>query len=140
MSKEKISTFFDLTTWKLGHEIVLEIYSFSKAFPKEEQFGLTSQMRRAAVSVTSNIAEGFSRRTADAKKQFYYMSLGSSRELQNQAKIAKDLGYIDDTQHKAIQEKLLRFAKMITGLISSAETRPKNTEYRIPNTKYGDLQ
>ena len=87
----KIRRFTDLNAWKEGHKLVLMIYNFTKNFPKEEIFGLVSQMRRCSVSITSNIAEGFSRQSYKEKAQFYAISLGSVTELQNQLLIAKDI-------------------------------------------------
>ena len=69
--KQKISSFTDLYAWKEGHKLALMVYNITRSFPKEELFGLTSQMRRCVVSITSNIAEGFSRNTARDKYQFY---------------------------------------------------------------------
>ena len=77
--------------WREAHKLVLLIYKTTKGFPKKELFGLTSQLRRAAVSITSNIAEGFSRQGYKEKLQFYYMALGSLTESQNQLLIAKQL-------------------------------------------------
>ena len=71
---EKIRNFTDLNAWKESHKLVLEIYRITKNFPREEIFGLTSQMRRAAVSVTSNIAEGFGRYSGKEQVQFFYIS------------------------------------------------------------------
>jgi four helix bundle protein len=73
----KIITFKDLDVWKEGHKLVLNVYSITKPFPAEERFGLIDQMRRCSVSITSNIAEGFSRQGVKEKLQFYYMSKGS---------------------------------------------------------------
>ena len=73
----KIKSFTDLTAWKEGHKLVLLIYKLTKKFPKEESYGLTDQIRRCSVSITSNIAEGFSRKSQKEKLQFYHMSLGS---------------------------------------------------------------
>lgn len=72
----KIKSFTDLIVWQEGHKFVLLVYRHTKLFPKEELFGLTSQLRRAAVSFTSNIAEGFSRNSYKEKAQFYTMALG----------------------------------------------------------------
>lgn len=72
----KIKSFTDLTVWQKGHEMVLEVYKITRKFPPEEQFGLSSQLRRASVSFTSNIAEGFSRSSYKEKSQFYSMALG----------------------------------------------------------------
>ena len=80
----KIKSFTDLQVWQEGHKLVLLIYKVTKKFPKEELFGLTNQIKRAGVSITSNIAEGFSRQSYKEKLQFYYMSLGSLTEIQNQ--------------------------------------------------------
>ncbi len=85
----KIRSFTDLNAWKEGHKLVLEIYKFTQKFPKEEQFGLTNQLRRAVVSFTSNIAEGFSRNSYKEKLQFYSMALGSLTEVQNQLLVGK---------------------------------------------------
>jgi four helix bundle protein len=74
---EKIRSFRDLDVWKEGHKLVLEIYKITKNFPKEEMFGLSNQLKRAAVSITSNIAEGFSRKSLKEKIQFYSMAKAS---------------------------------------------------------------
>ena len=94
MDSKKIKSFTDLETWKEGHKLVLIIYKITKSFPDEERFSLTNQLQRAMVSVTSNIAEGFSRNGKKEKVQFDYMVLGSLTEVQNQLLIAKDLSYI----------------------------------------------
>ena len=77
MNNQKIKSFTDLKTWQEGHQIVILVYKITKEFPKEEIFGLVSQMRRAVVSITSNIAEGFGRQTYKEKVQFYYIAQGS---------------------------------------------------------------
>ncbi len=92
---DKIQSFTKLTVWQEAHQLVLLVYKFTNSFPQHELFGLTNQMRRAVVSVTSNIAEGFSRNSAKEKIHFYYLSLGSLTEFQNQAVIARDLLYLD---------------------------------------------
>ena len=85
MNKElkKIRSFTDLVAWQEGHKLVLKIYDITKDFPKDELFALNIQMKRCAVSITSNIAEGFSRKSPKEKIQFYAISLGSTTELQN---------------------------------------------------------
>lgn len=93
-SGKKIRSFTDLHAWQKAHELVLEVYKITKYFPREEQFGLTNQIRRASISVSSNLAEGFSRRSYKEKIQFYSMALGSTTEVQNQLLIAKDVDYI----------------------------------------------
>lgn len=112
-----IKSFTDLTTWKVGHMFVLMIYEHTKNLPLEEKFGLTSQMRRAAVSVTSNIAEGFRRITPKDKIQFYTFALSSLTELQNQILICKDLQFINQNKFIDLAKQSVTVAKMIQGLI-----------------------
>ena len=115
--KEKIKSFTDLFAWQEGHKLVLQVYEITKQFPREEQFGLTNQLRRAAVSVTSNIAEGFSRNSYKEKLQFYAMSLGSTTEIQNQLLIARDLQYITKEIFSEIAEQAIKVNKITNGLI-----------------------
>jgi len=84
----RINNFVDLIAWKEGHSLVLEIYSITESFPTRENFVLTSQMLRSAISITSNVAEGFSRKGKKEKIQFYCTALGSLTELQSQLYIA----------------------------------------------------
>src|SRR3989344_3918517 len=91
----KITSFTDLNAWRKGHKLVLMVYKETDSFPQKEQFSLTDQMRRAAVSLTSNIAEGFSRQSQREKVQFYSMAKSSLTELQNQLLIARDIGYTE---------------------------------------------
>ena len=102
---------------------MLEVYSLTSDFPKEELYGLTSQIRRAAVSVSSNIAEGFVRLGDLDKRRFYYTALGSLTELQNQLLIAKDLGYLSSEGFKRIAEETVRLAKMLNRLIKIISTK-----------------
>ena len=120
--KTTIKKFTDLNAWKEGHKLVLIIYGITKGFPKEELFGLVSQLRRCAVSITSNIAEGFSRQSYKEKLQFYSMALGSVTELQNQLLVARDVGYITDKKFKEIAEQSIIVHKIINGLIKSSKT------------------
>ncbi len=115
-----IKSFTDLNAWKEGHKLVLLIYKFTAPFPKEEKFGLIDQMRRCAVSITSNIAEGFSRRGKKEKAQFFYTALGSVTELQNQLLIARDIGYLSQINFKVLAEKTITVSKLINGLIKSS--------------------
>lgn len=112
-----IKTFEDLNTWQEAYKLVLQIYKTTDKFPPKENFALTSQMRRAAVSVSSNIAEGFSRRGIKEKVLFYSMSLGSITELQNQLLIAVGIGYLVSNDTKEISEQLILTHKLVNGLI-----------------------
>ena len=118
-NRKKAVKFTDLDVWKHGHEVVIAIYRETKQWPKEEVFGLTSQIRRAIVSVTSNIAEGFSRATKTDKKHFYTMAHGSLTEVQNQLIIAHDIGYLKSDAFKNIAGKSVIVHKLLTGLIKS---------------------
>ena len=118
-SKEKkktIKSFSDLYAWQEGHKLVLKIYKIVKKFPKEETFALAAQMRRAAISTTSNIAEGFSRRTTKDKIQFYCIAQGSLTELQNQLVIARDVKYISKVEFNKIAKQTIMVHKLISGL------------------------
>ena len=119
---EKIRSFLDLEGWKEGHSLVLNIYKITKGFPKDEVFGLSSQMRRCSVSITSNIAEGFSRNSYKEKVQFYLTALGSTTELQNQLIVAKDVGYINLETFNNLYEKSIKVHKILNGLIKSSKT------------------
>ena len=95
---DKIKSYTDLLVWQKSMELVKEVYVITKTFPKEEIYGLTSQMRRASVSIPSNIAEGFMRQHKPEMIQFLFISLGSCGELHTQLVIAKELGFITDGQ------------------------------------------
>ena len=119
---KKIQSFTDLDVWSEGHKLVIMIYKTTKEFPKEEIFGLVSQMRRAAVSITSNIAEGFSRRSPKEKIQFYSMAHGSLTELQNQILIAKDVGCLDNDKFKQLSEQAISVHKLLNAFIKRTKT------------------
>lgn len=119
----KITNFTDLIAWKEGHKLVLEIYSIIKALPSKETFILSSQMQRCAISITSNIAEGFSRKGKKEKIQFYCISLESVTELQNQLIIALDLKYINTEKFKQLNDQAILIHKLLNGLIKSAQNR-----------------
>lgn len=127
----KIVNFTDLETWKEGHRIVLEIYMITKNFPKSELYGLTDQMRRCAVSITSNIAEGFFRFNIKEKLQFFRISGGSLTELQNQLIIAKDIGFLDEKTFEKLFEQSTVVLKMLNALIRNTKTR-----FQIPNSRF----
>lgn len=119
MNYVKIQKFTDLVAWQKGHQVVLAVYKLTHIFPKTEVYSLVDQMRRCAVSITSNIAEGFSRNGKKEKIQFYYISFGSVTELQNQLLIAKDLQYISQQEFNVINEKIIEIQKLLNGLIKS---------------------
>lgn len=118
----KIKSFTDLNTWKEAHGLVLLVYKITKDFPKEEQFGLTNQIRRAVVSITSNIAEGFSRSSYKEKSQFYSIALGSLTEVQNQLLIARDLEYVSKDKFIELANTTVTANKLLNGLIKTSKT------------------
>ena len=118
----KIKSFTDLTTWKLGHQLVLEVYRVTKKFPKEEIFALTSQLRRAAVSFISNIAEDFSRFSYKEKSQFYSTALGSLTEIQNQLLIARDVGYLPISDFNKLASQSVEVSRLTNGLIKKSRS------------------
>lgn len=122
MERGPIKSFTDLDAWKEGHKLVLMVYSTTKSFPKEERFGLTMQKRRCVVSITSNIAEGFSRQSYKEKAQFYSVAQGSVTELQNQLLVAKDIGYIPADEFQKLADQSVKVHKIINGLIKKTKS------------------
>ena len=119
--KEPIKSFTQLDAWKEAHKLVIVIYEITRRYPREEIFGLTNQSRRCVVSITSNIAEGFSRQSYKEKVQFYSISLGSTTELQSQIMIARDVGFIDDNTYDEIITRIVIVHKLLNGLIKSSK-------------------
>jgi four helix bundle protein len=118
----KIKEFTDLISWQEGHKSVLLVYKMCANFPKNEVYGLISQMQRSAVSITSNIAEGFGRQGIKEKIQFYYLAQGSLTELKNQLFIAKDVGYINLEIFDTILEQLNITHRLLQGLITKSKS------------------
>lgn len=118
----KIKSFTDLNVWKEGHKLVILIYKITKNFPKEETYSLIDQMRRAASSITANIAEGFGRQGYKEKLQFYYQSQGSLTELKDFILIAKDVGYLTEGQLNELAEQANLTHQLLQGFIKSTKT------------------
>lgn len=114
--ENKIRSFRDLKVWQKGIELVKEIYAATRDFSKEEIYGLSSQMRRASISIPSNIAEGFRRRFAKEHKQFINIALGSSAELETHIVIAKELGYINTDKEQKLMGILNHICAMLVNL------------------------
>ena len=121
--ESSIKDFTELTTWQKGHELVLTVYKLTAGFPDTERFGLMTQMRRSSVSITSNIAEGFSRRSYIDKKHFYVMAHGSLTEVQNQLIIAKDVGHVGESEYKEAWDLSVVVHKLLSGLIKSTSNK-----------------
>lgn len=111
--------FQDLSIWQRSHLLTLEIYSVTKKFPKEEMFGIISQMRRSSSSIPTNIAEGCGRNSNPEMKRFLTIATGSSSELEYQLILSKDLHYLPETTYKELQNELIEIRKMIYAFIKN---------------------
>ena len=124
MSKKEIfKSHHDLDLWKKSIDLVTEIYDATKLLPNDEKFSLTNQLRRAAISVPSNIAEGAARQSSKEFIRFLYISMGSLSELETQIIICKNLNYLTNTDH--LQNFIVDLKKMTNGLIKYLKTRNK---------------
>jgi len=115
----KIKDFYQLKAWEKSHQLTILIYKITKDFPKEEKYGLTDQLRRAASSTGANIAEGFGRYHFADKAKFYYQARGSLKEVQNFIFLAKDLDYLDSEKAENICQEIKSCEMLINGLIRS---------------------
>lgn len=118
MEDGKIKSFKQLKIWQKGVEIVKDTYHLTKQFPKEELYGLTSQIKRSAISIPANVAEGFKRYHPLEYKRFLRVALGSAAELETELIIANELGFIRNSELESISEKLDHVSKMISSLVS----------------------
>ena len=114
-----MNTFREIKVWKKSMDLVTILYKSTKNFPQDELFGLTSQMRRCAVSIPSNIAEGFGRKSPNDFKRFLQISMGSLFELETQVEISKNLNYIDDFQFNNLYKDLREIEIMLSSFINS---------------------
>jgi four helix bundle protein len=117
----------ELKVWQKGIELVKAIYEITKSFPISEQFGLTSQMRRAAVSIPSNIAEGCGRNSNKELTHFLYIALGSSAELETQLIISQELNFLEREKSEQIQNLNFEIIKMTSSLINTIKTRDEKS-------------
>lgn len=123
-----METHRDLRVWQQSIDFVSSIYLMTRSLPKEELFGLVSQMRRSAVSVPSNIAEGYARGTDKEKIHFLRISSGSMSELETQLTLCLKLGYISQEEYNATSEKLVSVWKQLNALISVIKKRINSQE------------
>jgi four helix bundle protein len=117
-----IKSFTDLLAWQENHQLVLIIYRLTKNFPQEEIYSLTDQMRRASISITSNIAEGFGRQTMKDKLNFYYLAQGSLTELKNQLLICRDIGYLSKDDFNLAATQANSCHRLLQGLIQKTKS------------------
>jgi len=121
-----IKSYQDLDVWKIGMEVAKTIYSLTAKFPSDERFGLVSQIRRAAVSIPSNIAEGHARKSRIEFRQFIFIALGSLAELETQLLLSNKLDFISKEEIEGIMLQLNTLGKMLRGLSKSLASSPKS--------------
>ncbi len=125
MDKKVIKSYKDLEIWRKGIVLSMEIYSVTSLFPDREQYGLTSQIRRAATSIPANIAEGYGRESGKNYIQFLKISRGSLYELDTFLTIALGLKYLTKEQRNHLNDKTEELSKMINSLIKKLDQNPK---------------
>ena len=118
----KIKQFSDLVAWKEALALTVLLYEITALFPKAELYGLTQQIRRAAVSIGSNIAEGFGRQSIKEKIHFFYIANGSITELKNQLYIAKHIHYLDDKNFAVLYTQAETCHRVLSGLITKTKS------------------
>ena len=117
-----MKNFRDLIVWSKSHELTLAVYKLTENFPKEEMFGLKSQIRRASASIPANIAEGCGRNGNGDFARFLYNSMGSTCELEYHLLLSKDLGYIAATQYKKADADVVEVKRMLSSLIAKVNS------------------
>jgi four helix bundle protein len=121
-SRAKAKSFQELIVWRKAHEFVLAVYAVTRAFPKEELYGLTSQFRRAAVSIPANIAEGFKKKGKADKARFFNIAQGSIEECKYYLILAQDLGYGDTTPRMQMLEEVSRILESYTNSVLASNS------------------
>ncbi|PIW17620.1 MAG: hypothetical protein COW33_06475 [Anaerolineae bacterium CG17_big_fil_post_rev_8_21_14_2_50_57_27] len=122
--KQKIRSFHDLIVWQRAVDFTVKIYTVTKNFPREEMYGLTSQIRRASVSIPSNIAEGQARNTKPAFANHLDIALGSAAELETQLTIALKIGYLQQSEYENLTTNLVEITRMLYGLLNKVRPKP----------------
>lgn len=117
-----INSYKDLIVWQRSMELVTEIYKITELFPKSELYGIVSQMRRAAISIPSNIAEGRKRSTRKDFRQFLIIAYASASELETQIEISKRLNFTEIEKYEKVDKLLLEVMKMLNKMISSLKS------------------
>jgi len=125
-----MNTFQDIIAWQKGYQLTLLIYKFTKGFPPNEEFGLKSQIRRAAVSIVSNIAEGFRKYSLKEGIHYYNCSLSSLEEVKCQNLLSRDLGYYDLKSFEAIQHLSDECGKTLNAWIKSQKILMNRNTYK----------
>jgi len=119
-----IKSYKDLFVWQKSFQLTLKIYEATKGFPREERYGITSQIRRSALSIPSNIAEGYARNSTGEYKQFLKIAFASGAELETQLLIAKETGLLKEEHFETLDNLLTEVMKMLNVLIRKLKTNP----------------
>jgi four helix bundle protein len=123
MEKVMVQAYRDLTVWQKAFDLVITVYQKTQDFPKHELFGLTGQVRRAAISIPSNIAEGRGKLTKGEFKLFLGHARGSLAELETQILIARHLNYLNDIEGSKLMEQIAEVGRLLNGLLSSVKSQ-----------------
>ena len=119
----KLESYKELIVWQKSMKLAEDVYCVTDSFPLKEKFALTSQIRRAAISIPSNIAEGYGRITAKNYVQFLYISKGSLFELETQIELSKRLNYISEEVYNNLEENIIEISKMLRTMIMKLKDR-----------------
>jgi len=115
--EESVVAFRSIKVWQKAHKVTLALYKKTRSFPKEERYGLTSQLRRSAASVCANIAEGCGRRSKGDFARFLEIALGSASELEYHLLLAADLGFVDGPAHTRLEQAVIEVKRMLVGFV-----------------------
>ena len=126
MENKQLRSFKDLIVWQKAVDLAVLVYSITEKFPKSELYGITNQMRRSVVSISSNIAEGFKRSHQKEKLQFYNVAYASTSELESQIEVSRKLNFLDSQDYQKLSVSVVEVGKMIDGLIKSQNKPPKS--------------
>jgi four helix bundle protein len=119
-----VRNYRDLRVWEEAHRLVLSIYKVTQFFPKEERFGLTSQIRRSAASIPANLAEGCGRRSDGEMARYIQIAMGSGAELSYHLLLAKDLGFVKNEEHAELDASVERIMRMLSSLSATVRNPP----------------
>lgn len=129
-----LKSYRELEVWKVAMDLAENIYALSSGFPADERFGLTSQIRRASVSIPSNIAEGHARPTTRDYLRFVGIGLGSLAELETQLLLARRLHYIDETTLADAMDASQRLGRMLRGLAKALDAKATTPQPQVPSS------
>ncbi|MDO8604003.1 MAG: four helix bundle protein [bacterium] len=129
MNDKQLKSFKDLVVWQKAVDLAVLIYSATEKFPKSELYGITNQMRRSVISISSNIAEGFKRSHQKEKLQFYNVAYASTSELESQIEVSRKLDFLDSQSYQKLSTPIVEVGKMIDGLVKSTTNRQFSKSY-----------